>query len=169
MDLSKSAQLANVGSFVLTFIIFAKDLIPQMTGGGNVDIKILLVFLLLTIGLNIANQIKIYRKTKDDPTGSKGWEKTPKIPIIGKSFSNERVEIDGRSFSSCQFRNVTLVFKGQLPFDFVNCQFLQTVNADITHCGPVAGAAVYLERAISEMLQKAGHKDGITLHHEPES
>ena len=45
------------------------------------------------------------------------WSNTVKVPIVGKSYRNERVELDGFSYSNCTFVNVTFVYKGQRPYD----------------------------------------------------
>jgi len=41
--------------------------------------------------------------------------------VYGKTFRNEKVELDGKSFQKCTFTNVTFVFHGLAPFDCENC------------------------------------------------
>jgi hypothetical protein len=52
------------------------------------------------------------------------WKpQAPRTSIVGRTCQNERVELDGHSFSACNFINVTLVYRGRQPFDFVSCNF----------------------------------------------
>ena len=46
-----------------------------------------------------------------------------KRTVSDKHFVNERVVIDRKSFINCEFRNVTLVYNGTGPFDFINSHF----------------------------------------------
>ena len=73
-----------------------------------------------------------------------------KTPVIGKLFANEAVVLDGNSFSSCTFRNVTLVFKGKAPFDLVNCTF-SGFNLDFRQA-PQADMALHILRGL-DMLR----------------
>src|SRR6266550_3454220 len=43
------------------------------------------------------------------------WEMYPKKEVVRKTFQHERVIIDGQSFLSCAFDNVTLVYNGTAP------------------------------------------------------
>jgi hypothetical protein len=45
------------------------------------------------------------------------WYATPKTQIVDKTYKNERVELDGKSFTLCRFENVTFVYRGTAPFD----------------------------------------------------
>ncbi len=47
------------------------------------------------------------------------WNKQTKIPVLGKTFINETVVLDGHSFSNCTFKNVKFVYNGEAPFDLV--------------------------------------------------
>ena len=47
----------------------------------------------------------------------KEWKSQAKIPVIGKTFRNESVILDGFSYSKCTFINVKFVYKGEAPFD----------------------------------------------------
>jgi hypothetical protein len=55
--------------------------------------------------------------------------------IYGKTFRNETVELDGKSFDHCTFENVTLVYHGTGLWDFKESTFgpslLRTDNASI--------------------------------------
>ncbi len=162
MDLSRSAQWANIGSFALAVLILVRELAPRIFEKGNMDLKILLVILLITIGLNIANQFQM-RKSRNTSYESKDWGKKPRVSVIEKSFVNERVEIDGKSFINCKFTNVTLVFRGEAPFDLSDCGFFQSVNVDATSFGPATGTAIRLHYEIEAMRARAGIKEPMTL------
>jgi hypothetical protein len=54
-----------------------------------------------------------------------------KTPIVNKAFRNERVDIDGKSFSGCTFENVTFVYHGQGPFDLMHSQINGTRHIDV--------------------------------------
>src|SRR6266700_3410101 len=43
--------------------------------------------------------------------------------VYGKTFANEKVELDGKRFQYCQFRGVTLVFHGTSGFGLEHNQF----------------------------------------------
>ena len=47
----------------------------------------------------------------------------PKVPVVRETFRNERVEIDGKSFSACRFINARLIYRGRGPFDLVGCSY----------------------------------------------
>jgi hypothetical protein len=43
-----------------------------------------------------------------------------KDQVRGKTFRNEAVVLDGKSFDKCNFENVKLIYSGIAPFDFTN-------------------------------------------------
>ena len=47
--------------------------------------------------------------------------------ILGKTFENQVVDIDGKRFDRCIFRNVTLFYHGTGGGDFINVKFEGTV------------------------------------------
>jgi len=60
------------------------------------------------------------------------WLKMSKTPIVGKTFTNQRILLDGYSYNNCRFTNVTLVYNGTAPFDLANNTFdgLLLVSSD---------------------------------------
>ena len=42
------------------------------------------------------------------------------ISVVGKTFKNEKVTLDGISYSGCTFENVTFVYNGTTPIQFTN-------------------------------------------------
>ena len=58
------------------------------------------------------------------------WNNTVKSPIIGRTYRNERVELDGFSYSNCKFIHVTFVFRGEKPFDLAHNSIEGPYNID---------------------------------------
>ena len=48
-------------------------------------------------------------------------------PIVGKTFTNEKVEIDNKIFDNCRFENVTLLYRGRGPYVFIKGQVKGTI------------------------------------------
>lgn len=44
------------------------------------------------------------------------WNAPPSVEVVSKTFENERVTIDGRSFVKCKFKNVTMIYNGTAPY-----------------------------------------------------
>jgi archaellum component FlaF (FlaF/FlaG flagellin family) len=42
------------------------------------------------------------------------------ISVVGKTFRNEKVLLDGYAYSSCEFYNVTFVYNGTTTLQFSN-------------------------------------------------
>ena len=59
--------------------------------------------------------------------GSKKWLVTQPT-MERRSFANEEIEIDGKSFLNCTFTNVNLYFRGRAPFVITNCQVSGTLK-----------------------------------------
>ena len=53
------------------------------------------------------------------------------IPIVGKKFRNEKVVLDGHSYSDCDFENVTLVYNGTTPIYFGRNAYTQPILYEI--------------------------------------
>lgn len=90
--------------------------------------KIALFFLIIGVmGAGV-----VYYKSRPSKTVDalhEKWGTTEKIPIIGKTFINERVLLDGHSYTNCTFQNVRLIYNGTAPFDLVNITFKGAVIA----------------------------------------
>jgi len=50
-------------------------------------------------------------------------DKAPLQVIQDKKYVNETVDVDGREFEDCNFSNVTLVYDGVAPYEFVGDHF----------------------------------------------
>jgi hypothetical protein len=77
-----------------------------------------ILLLILIVGSLAMNAMGWYRF--GSVLSSDEWNNYRKEAVVGKSFTQERVLLDGRSFSDCTFDKVTLVFNGTAPFDFVH-------------------------------------------------
>lgn len=62
----------------------------------------------------------------------------PKVPVVKEIFRNERVDVDGKSFSACEFNNVRLMYRGRAGFDFIDCTF-KGVSIDVDGDGSLSG------------------------------
>jgi hypothetical protein len=66
------------------------------------------------------------------------------IVVVGKIFTNEKVVLDGYSYSNCTFENVTFVFNGMTPVTMINSKIgglitLKTDNPSVNVKWLVAG------------------------------
>ena len=59
---------------------------------------------------------------------SAGWQPDldTKHPIVGKTFRNQEVQVDGKIFNRCTFENVTFFYRAKQPFQMAGCTFLGT-------------------------------------------
>jgi hypothetical protein len=53
----------------------------------------------------------------------RAWSKLSKTEVIGKTFANQRVLLDGYAYRDCRFINVTLVCNGEAPFSLIHNTF----------------------------------------------
>ncbi len=56
------------------------------------------------------------------------WDTYKKDSIVGKTFRQERVIVDGHTFSNCVFDKVTLVYNGTAPFDLLHNEFIVPIQ-----------------------------------------
>jgi hypothetical protein len=63
------------------------------------------------------------RTERQQPGNVQDWReafKTPRWQVFSDhKFANETIEVDGKSFRNCKFENVTFMFRGKAPTDFV--------------------------------------------------
>ncbi len=83
--------------------------------------------------------ITIYEDAKSKWTGKK------KKQVIGKTFQNERIELDGYSYRNCEFIDVTFVYKGETPYDLIDIVCIGTPNFDISSSKSLSGLVQLLE------------------------
>jgi len=53
-------------------------------------------------------------------SAARRWLDQPLSPMEWRTFSNQVVVLDGKSFIGCSFSDLTLCYRGEAPFDFVN-------------------------------------------------
>lgn len=58
------------------------------------------------------------------------WATMKKTQIEGKTFSNEKVLLDGFSYKNCTFESVTFIYQGDAPFELVNNTFVFPVHVE---------------------------------------
>lgn len=62
------------------------------------------------------------------------WDATKITEIVGRTYQNEKVDIDAKRFVNCSFTSATLVFRGTGPFHFVGrCEFTGEMQIEVTH------------------------------------
>lgn len=64
---------------------------------------------------------RIQRKGASADVGAQ-WSVPPAESLSGRRYVNEHIEIDGKSFEHCHFTNVSLLFHGRAPFQFLECR-----------------------------------------------
>lgn len=52
-----------------------------------------------------------------------GQSNSKRTEVHGEGYSNERIVIDGKHFEDCSFETCTLVYRGGVPPNFVQCDF----------------------------------------------
>ncbi len=70
------------------------------------------------------------KTTSPQQISDEQWNSQPKKPVIGQTFRNRRVELDGYSYTNCTFENVTLVYRGEKPFDLAHNTFKNSVDVE---------------------------------------
>ena len=98
---------------------------------------------------------KLHPLNKSDPTDLKWSDK--QITTPDKEFANTTVEADGKRFERCKFTNVTFLYNGIGPIDFVDCKILGSVNL-MTY----SKATVAL-MSLQNFLQKVSGKNTMTI------
>src|SRR5205814_1611969 len=84
--------------------------------------------------------------------------------IQDRDFENEKIELDGKNFQSCRFRNVTFVFRGKHPFSLSNNALTRPLFLE-TNFGPNYQAARSV-LDLAQMLVKTGQIERNNLYRE---
>jgi hypothetical protein len=126
-DWNKVSALAALGCLIIAAVTFAIQIypVPQIKAyygdistvpvGGPKLIAWFIVagFLLAAFAIRGAwRKPKVY-----------DWREAFRKPqwdiVSGHSYSNKTIEVDGKSFRDCKFENVTFVFRGKAPTEFI--------------------------------------------------
>jgi hypothetical protein len=70
--------------------------------------------------------------------------------VRGKSFSGQRVVLDGKSFTDCSFKDSTLILEGHGLFEMQNCKIEEDCRLAVEGPGQV------LLHALKVMLHSGG-------------
>ncbi len=118
MDWNKVGAIANIGCFVLALVVLLLQYRAPKTGQPVRPTRIRTIAILLVVGflLSGANAYYIW---KFPPYYWKGYEVSLE-KISDRTFMNETVELDGKSYTYCKFRQVTFVYNGTAPVEFAN-------------------------------------------------
>jgi hypothetical protein len=124
---NKVGALTGLGCLTLAAATFAIQIwpYPQLKGTPAAIIvsgpKLIAVFILL--GFVFSAFALLRSRASASKSGEGDWRQKFMHPtwefITGHSFTNQTVEVDGKSFRECKFENVTLLFHGKAAFDFV--------------------------------------------------
>lgn len=85
----------------------------------SIKLRIVIVFLFVT---SVISAALVFTYSQFDNRVAAEWS-NKQVAVSRKSYMNEKVEIDGKIFHECTFRNARLVFHGGGPASFVECQF----------------------------------------------
>ncbi len=55
--------------------------------------------------------------------GGNGQQRSERTEVVGERFQAERVVLDGKHFKDCRFDTCTLVYRGGVPPNFIQCDF----------------------------------------------
>ena|SRR5437773_2368247 len=124
-------------------------LIAEGSGKGLPKWRWWLVFVIAVLAL-VASSANIYLSSNHDPLK---FSRTTKEKIYGKTFRNEKVLLDGKSFEKVIFENVTYVVNGTAPFDLVNCTFSGSIQISTDSDSVAAG--LLLSKALGLIRQDA--------------
>lgn len=111
---SKAAQISNIRSFLIALYLVAKPSLQRPFEWRIVMGKGVLVFLVIWMGFSL---IAFYMSRQPSP---RGWKTTQKVVVLNKTLQNEKVLLDGHSYSGCRFVNVTFIYNADAPFDLTN-------------------------------------------------
>jgi hypothetical protein len=76
--------------------------------------------------------------------------------IIGRTYSNQTLHIDGYEFRDCTFLNVTFIYEGKAPFLFIDAHFGNMIGFGSPN--PAINLALGLDVRLFESRPLIGHK-----------
>jgi hypothetical protein len=76
----------------------------------------------------LASAYSLYLNYRNRPISPDAWAGYKKEAIVGKTYTQERVILDGHSFVDCKFDKVTLVYNGTAPFAFTHNTLIPPIN-----------------------------------------
>lgn len=135
-----------IGAVIGILIYFG--MIPSSFHAGSAPTRSPVVWLLFALlATSIATLgVGVYRLRYTQPPFD---SETPLTIVAGKTFRNERVELDGKEFRNCTFMNVKLVYNGRARAALIRNEF---VNPPVlTSDNPAIDVAASLIIGVQEM------------------
>ena len=119
MSLSDISNLMTIAGFVLFASLTLIDRWPQIMHKDNTMLQKLALgcLILAIVGWGVGHFLPTGESTNEGKAPLEDFKSMNKIPVINKEFMNERVLLDGHSYSNCVFRNVKFIYNGTAPFD----------------------------------------------------
>jgi len=122
--LAHYANFAQVLGFIIYVVLTLIDWWPKMEFKINRHTLALACLVLALVAWGTSYLIEKTKTTQQEADGaptqtSLDWASYKKTVIINKHFRNERIVLDGKSFSNCIFDNVSFEWNGTAPFDLV--------------------------------------------------
>jgi len=136
------AGYSAYGTWVLLHPSPSMQNTPQIIWGQGVSFHTVLFSLLLAVGLvfsaailNIISSLR-GRQTAESPSSSITADfLSPRWQLVSNhKFENENIDVDGKSFRSCHFKNTRFSFHGTAPAEFTgNSQFEGNIILSTDH------------------------------------
>jgi hypothetical protein len=123
MGWTRLAEIATIGSFGLALIFGLLQTWPQIRMWRMADWRAKLFVGFLVLGILFAGLQALGMPA----LLSYEWDQRPRTLIQGKAFRNQHVTLDGYAYKECIFENVTFIYKGESPFDFVSNKVIGSV------------------------------------------
>jgi hypothetical protein len=149
MRIETLAAYANVGALLPagysaygTWVLLHQPKSQMASGVFDVSSHTVVASLVIAVGLvalaSIFNFVSSGRRRQDDlPGRGKGATDlfcAPRWEIINNHrYENRAIDVDGKSFRDCSFKNVTLSFHGTAPTEFIGDSLFENVILSTDH------------------------------------
>ena len=152
--IAKSVVSRNIPVFFLALssLVCVIARLRAMLEGGRLTDWLPTIFLVIAMLLWIGSRVRDWRRS-----AARRWLDQPLTRVEWRTFSNQIVVLDGKSFIGCSFSDLTLCYRGEAPFDFVN-NHIRNVRIVVEH--PRLFMLVQLLRYFSWIDRRAPITDG---------
>jgi hypothetical protein len=125
--------------------------------------KLVLALIVGALIWSVAAEYRLYKQRGGEIGTRETWDATNAEwrrdsyryeTVVGKTFRNEIVPLDGRSYSNCQFFNVTFEYNGTGPVQLLNNAFHGDVR--FTSANPRTATAMGLVAKLAREAQQQG-------------
>ena len=110
-----SRNMIPVVFLVLSSLVCVMGHLKEMLAGWSLTEWAPAIFLAAATLSWIAFVLRNWKRS-----AARRWLDQPLTSVEWRTFSNQTVVLDGKSFIGCSFSDLTLCYRGQAPFDFVN-------------------------------------------------